>query len=235
MVWERRIWIDGVCYPVVISDEQKALLAAKAAGRAVVGLLRKNGEQELTVARYLVETLEAADERYLERIVRRQTGKPWIIGESERLILREFMMGDEKQIFREENDREDDQVFYIPQKLEAYIRLQYGFYEYGLWAVVRKEDKKILGKAGITAYDHERGGYMLAYHIFSPYRCHGYGQEACRIILDYVKQEGGGRIYALAEASNKISVRLLEKLGFRAMEQKYSGSDSSSILFVRNC
>ena len=39
MTQEYTVWIGKTAYPVVVSDERKALLAAKAAGRAFVGLI----------------------------------------------------------------------------------------------------------------------------------------------------------------------------------------------------
>lgn len=225
MKQEREVSVDGTIYRVVISDEKETLLAARAAGRVPVGLLHENGDQDLGAARFLVETPEAADERYLERVVRREIGLPWIIGESVRLMLREFTMADMNQVLREPDDQEADRVFYTPDKLEAYIRGQYGFYEYGLWAVVRKSDGKLVGKAGLT--DCRTGSceaavcpMELGYHIFMPYRRKGYAEEACRMILNYAEQEYDAQVYADVESDNTASVGLLEKLGFRRMAEK---------------
>lgn len=231
MKQEREVSVEGTAYRVVISDERETLLAARAAGRVPVGLLHETGEQNLGTARFLVETLEAVDEQYLERVVRREIGLPWIIGESGRLILREFTMGDLEQVQKEPTDREADRVFYTPDKLEAYIRGQYGFYEYGLWAVVRKADGKLIGKAGLTdcrAGEREDGAVMmeLGYHIFSPYRRQGYAGEACRIILDYAAQEYESPVYADVACDNAASIGLLKKLGFRRMAEKIPGAQS---------
>lgn len=235
MIWEREIRIEGNIYSVVISDQRTALLAAKAAGRAVVGLLTENNSQELSGIRYLVETVQAADDGYLERIVRREKGMPWIIGESSRLLLREFIMGDERQVLPEPEDEEADSIFYCREKLKAYIRSQYGFFEHGLWAIVRKADGKILGKAGVTAGEAADEGMFLAYHVFGPYRRRGYAWEACRMVLDYVEREYKSQIFALVRETNEASRRLLEKLGFVVKGQRYNESGHPYILYVRNC
>ena len=39
MVQNYTVWVEKKAYPVVVSDERKALLAANAAGRAFVGLI----------------------------------------------------------------------------------------------------------------------------------------------------------------------------------------------------
>lgn len=68
MVWEQDVAVEGICCRVVISDEADTLLAAKAAGRVIVGCLGGDGEKRLPMARYLVETMDAADAQYLERV-----------------------------------------------------------------------------------------------------------------------------------------------------------------------
>lgn len=231
MKQERRIILDQTAYDVVISDQRETLLAARAAGRVPVGLLGTSRE-DLGAARYLITDLDGADDTFLERVVRREKGMPWIIGESERLLVREFTMEDCGAVLPEPEDGEADRVFYTPDKLEAYIRGQYGFYEYGVWAVVRKCDGALVGKAGITALEEQP---ELGYHIFWPFRRNGYAEEACRIILDYIREEYGGPVCAVTLCSNTASRRLLEKLRFTLADQKYNEAGQTRCRYVRNC
>ena len=189
MTQEYTIWVEKKAYPVVVSDEREALLAAKAAGRVFVGLINmKNGmeyqeksepdggaeqmrgvaEKEygsdiLWDAEYLA-TPDAICQEYLERIVRRHIGLPWVIAETERLLIREFTLDDIAQMPEEpdawytEEERTADRVFYDKDKLESYIKSQYRFYEYGIWAVVRKADDVIVGKAGVTNLEESENG-----------------------------------------------------------------------------
>lgn len=226
MVWERDVVVEDICCRVLISDEAEALLAAKAAGRVIVGCLGEDGRGQLPMADYLVESIDAADGRYLERVVRRERGLPWKIAENNRLRLREFTVGDAMQIPEEPGDQAADRVFYEREKLAAYIQSQYRFLEYGLWAVERKRDGKILGKAGLTNCDGN-GYFEFAYHIFKPWRRQGYAQEACRMVIDYVWEEykeAAKGIYAVVEASNYASAGLLQKLGFSLTEPGCSGA-----------
>ena len=81
--------------PVLISDEKEALLAAKAAGRAIVGLWRpEQAMDEISAAKYVVENVDDATEEYLERVARRHLGWPWRICETERLVIREMFADD---------------------------------------------------------------------------------------------------------------------------------------------
>ena len=55
MKTERKVLVDGVLYPVILSDEQETLLAAKAAGRVFVGLAEKGGAARLWGVEYVAE------------------------------------------------------------------------------------------------------------------------------------------------------------------------------------
>lgn len=215
MTEERTVLVDGTQYGIVLSDERETLLAARAAGRVPVGLWKE--QVDLSMVRYLVEDVEAADEAFLERVVRREMGLPWRIAESERLLLREFEADDWQYILPEAQDTDQDRIFCGKETLSAYIQNQYGFYEYGVWAVVRRSDGVILGTAGIVgAEDREDTGLWLelGYHVFEPYRRCGYAMEACRMILDHAQEEYEAHVYARTKWSNLASRKLLEKLGF---------------------
>lgn len=252
---ERTITIDGQVHIVVISDEKKALLDAAASGRAIIGFWdRSLPSTDLYPAQYVVECPEDVDDTYLEQVVRRKLGLPWVIGETERLLIREFTMDDIFQVVREEGDTAADEVFAEPEKLGEYIRCQYGFYEYGIWALVRKSDGQLVGKAGVTnvpgaqsvrghqelwfhqelRYDQEPG-VELGYHIFHPYRNRGYAVEACQEILTYASSHLDCPIYAKIDASNEASIRVAVKCGFQLIQQIYSESGQCSYLFLWNC
>ncbi len=216
---ERVVWLEGTPHVVVLSDDNEALLAAQAAGRAVVGILNC-GSAETLSAVYLAEHMSAVTDSYLERIVRRHLGLPWIVMETRRLLIREFQAEDARQIPREECAGEADKIFSDERKLADYIRCQYGFYEYGIWAVTEKESGRIIGKAGVSRMEEQKPEEMfsgtgaltimelpmrkrngnifldkpvlwieLGYHIFEPYRRKGYALEACRGIIEYLNGE----------------------------------------------
>lgn len=266
MMLEQLVRIEDRFYPVVISDEQQVLLAAKAAGKAIVGYLHEDGERDLSPAMYLVESLDVleytwipqkpgikdetsgaangavAPQPYLVQVVCRQFGLPWKIAKTHRLCIREFVPADVSHVHQEPGDREADRIFYTPEKLNAYIQNQYGFYEYGIWAIVRKSDGVLLGKAGVNFFDpsavpEETGPLQLelGYHIFIPYRNQGYASEACQAILDYVKETWNCPIYAMVEGDNAPSTKLLKKLNFHFKEQRYSPEGQTQSLYAWNC
>ena len=150
----RYVNINKQRIPVLISDEHEALLAAKAAGRAIVGLWRPGGEEDWSPAEFLVEEPEDADERFLERVVRRRLGLPWFICGTERLKIREIFGDDYEEIW----GNQVGHGFGSVEELEAYTRNQYRFYEFGFWAVVERESGELAGIAGLTVCREEEDG-----------------------------------------------------------------------------
>lgn len=151
---EYEVMTEGKLYPVVVSDEQAVLLAAKAAGRAVIGVYDPGCREKAPFGvPYLIEEGAEISESFLERIVRRHLGLPWIIAETERLLLREFTSGDWKYLDEQERKDFGGQAGFL-----AYVSHQYSFYEYGMWAVVEKAGQSIIGMAGVKNLEGTNGG-----------------------------------------------------------------------------
>lgn len=144
-VW-KIAYVNNREVPVLISDEKEALLAAKAAGRAIVGLWRpEQAMDEISAAKYVVEDVNDATEEYLERVARRHLGWPWRICETERLVIREMFADDFDEVWTNQIGLGFGSV----EELEAYTKNQYTFYEFGFWALVEKESGKLIGVAGL--------------------------------------------------------------------------------------
>ena len=188
--------------PILISDEKEALLAAKAAGRAIVGLWDSgHPEKDLSPAVYLVEKPEDADEEFLERVARRHLGLPWKICETKRTIVRE-LRGEE---FMELWDNQVGLSFSSPEELEVYTKNQYAFYGFGFWGIVEKKSGELIGVAGLRVPEEADGKMVygiswedappdsaeleLGYHIFVPFRRKGFAKEVCNAILSYAKED----------------------------------------------
>lgn len=179
---EQTVWVEGKAHTVVLSDEREALLAAQAAGRAVVGIRGRrkaveegrfsarteqgesvsseNDEADWLPVSFLAEDASGLDPAYLERVVRRHLGLPWKIAETDHLIIREFQTGDARVVPPEESAGQSDQVFCREDMLAEYIRFQYGICGYGIWAVTEKESGRLVGKAGVSRMERteESGG-----------------------------------------------------------------------------
>lgn len=239
MTRQHELLIDGNLYGITVSDEREALLTAKAVGRAFVAV----GDEMFSGigVEYAVESFEAVDEKYLERVLRRHLGLPWNIIESDRVLIRELTPEDYKFVSKEENAFSDEEQYL------AYLNSQYRFYEYGLWGIERREDGILVGTAGVWNYEPKRTGnnrvkirepqnvwrwnkknleketeedfvlqLELGYRTFAPYRRNGYAEEACKLIFSYVGEWYGDEyeIFAVTKASNIVSENLLKKLKF---------------------
>ena len=149
MVMEYNISLEGRSHPVVISDEPEALLAAKAAGRAIIGVEGNGNKWNITCAHYIIPDFMSASRELAELVLRRHLGLPWTIGTTGRLIIREFVKEDAGRIPEEEYGVEE-KVFRSPELLAHYIEKQYGFYEYGTWALEEKGSGALVGMAGVS-------------------------------------------------------------------------------------
>ncbi|MBE5971053.1 MAG: GNAT family N-acetyltransferase [Lachnoclostridium sp.] len=234
--WKTAI-VNGREIPVLVSDEKEALLAAKAAGRAVVGLWRPGQEmEEIAAARYVVEDPEDVTEEYLERVARRHLGIPWHICETERLLIREMFADDFDEVWSNRIGRGFGSI----EELEAYTKNQYTFYEFGFWALVEKQTGNLVGMAGLTlpgesseeGYGENLESYALCaesqaeqtegetleigYHVFPAYRRRGYAKEACSAIIQYgIEELGASKITARIAKENIRSKNLAKELGLK--------------------
>lgn len=232
----RYVKTEGKTIPLLISDEKEALLAARAAGGAIVGF---QGEKELEwgLADFIVDNLAEADDAFLERAARRQLGLPWHICHTRRLTVREICREDFSLIRKQKIGP----GFESEEAMEAYRRNQYGFYGFGLWALEEKGNGRLAGIAGLCVPREwtGAGAWMycgsnrlpegacsdvleLGYHVFSPYRRKGLGMEACLAILEYGRRELNVFRYAVwIETGNLISEAFARALGFSDTEPEW--------------
>jgi ribosomal-protein-alanine N-acetyltransferase len=206
LIREVQVPVEGCLYPAVISDDGDALLSAAAAGKTVIGILREGvGGPGFSRCLYLVDSPEAVTRKLLERAVRRTAGLPWLIAGTPRLMIREFQDSDPLE---PPSEHDGDGVFSSREKRRSYIWNQYRIAEYGIWALVRKSDGRIVGKCGIDR--------QFCYHIYPDFRRQGYAEEASRAVFAYAKRElGMTELTGLIRADNTASRRLAEKLGMR--------------------
>lgn len=222
-------------YSVLISDEREALLAADAAGRAIIGLWDPNApDRECGPADFLVEHADDVDEPFLECVVRRRLGLPWTICETERLAVREICQGDIRQIVQGKAGN----GFGSREAVEAYIRHQYPVFGFGIWAVTNRQNGSLVGLAGVTApqenraEDEERYQKRLCrgcaevilemgYFTFPEYRQRGYAKEACLAVMEYASRElEAGCLLLRIARGNLPSQKMAAVLGFERIEGK---------------
>ncbi|MCR5748307.1 MAG: GNAT family N-acetyltransferase [Lachnospiraceae bacterium] len=152
----------------------------------------------------IVEGFEEITADFCEKMLMRKLEKPWIIARTERLMIREFRPDDELGVFK---DKWGDRSF-----IDRYIDCQYHLFGYGIWALEKKDDGKIIGKAGLfNSPRHE--GLELGYEVIEGYRRQGYAFEAVKAISKYASEElEAERIFITISPDNIASIGLAEKL-----------------------
>ena len=142
--------------------------------------------------------------------------------ETDRLLLREFVMDDVEDFFKMVSDPDVTRYTSDGGKtleearkgLEERLFQDYRKYGYGRWAAVYKPTGKVIGFAGLKYLD-DVNEVDLGYRFFKEYWGKGLATEASRAVLAYgVDNLQLRRIIGIADIENKASIRVLEKVGF---------------------
>ena len=145
-----------------------------------------------------------------------------IILETERLILRTWLLNDLKDYFEIYGAPEvwrfidPKGVFESEDAARRSLRRGIAYQEeHGIchWAVVEKNRGKVIGACGFNL--HEGGPELeLVYHFAPAYWGRGYATEAARACLRYAFEElNAPQIVASTSSKNFASQRVLEKIG----------------------
>lgn len=147
--------------------------------------------------------------------------------ETERLLLREYTMGDFDALYEIMSDSETMRHYmavfdaektrnWISWNLENYEK--YGF---GLWAVVLKETDEFIGDCGITMQNID--GDMLpeiGYYIHKKYWRQEFAKEAARAVRDWVFQNTHfDTIYSCMKYTNTASYYTAVSIGMRKIKE----------------
>jgi len=148
-----------------------------------------------------------------------------IIAEAPSLFLRQFHIADLDAIAEVFGDPEVMRFGPGPQSRDWVQKWLRGCREecyqkwgFGLWAVVRKSDRRVIGYCGLTRFDDLGGqpeieiGYRLARAAWG----RGLATEAARAARDYAFDVLTlPRLVAIIDPRNLASIRVAEKCGLR--------------------
>lgn len=181
-----------------------------------------NQEDVFNGAEYMIERLEEVDYEVVDMAYRRLAGIPWEIFKTERCIVRETIVEDVDSLYgiygepaitqymEDLYEDRDEEIAYI----RDYRRRMYGFYGYGIWSILSRQDGQVIGRAGIS-WREEFDVPELGFVIGVPWQRQGYAYEVCSAILQYAwKEIGFKQIQALVMEHNEKSAALCRKLGF---------------------
>jgi ribosomal-protein-alanine N-acetyltransferase len=159
--------------------------------------------------------------------------------ETERLLLREFLTTDDAGMF--ELDSNPAVHLYLGNKpvknideSRRYIENVHKQYQdngTGRWAVILKETNEFIGWSGIKfikdTINNHQNFYEIGYRFIEKHWGKGYATEAGLAFIDYAFNEMKVEaLYAYADAGNKGSRNILEKLGMQYVNSfEYEGED----------
>lgn len=221
-----------------LADSKRLLQMLSGRGAAYCAYSHSaNQGEELKPADYILMEPQWVDRDSLVKIWQRQRHLPWIILETERCIVREFVTGDleaicglyddEARRFLEAPSEDLDRERKI---LAAYIDRVYPLCGYGHWAVLDRGTGKLIGRFGFSFPKASAPGPVpdasFGYLLHRDRRGRGIAREVCAALLEYgFSQLGFETVGADAEAANAASVKILQSFGFkevaREKDQRY--------------
>ena len=145
--------------------------------------------------------------------------------ETERLLLRHFTTEDAADNYRIYTDpdnmrfmgRRPDSVQFEREHILKHITNYYEKHGFGLWAVILKENKRLIGRCGLI-YQQIEGAQELevSYLIDKKYWGKGLASEAVRATVRLAFEEYKfPRVVAVINPENVASVRVAEKVGMK--------------------
>lgn len=154
--------------------------------------------------------------------------------ETERLRLRPFTLDDEAEVFALVSHPEVArfvrfEAHRTPAETRAFLQSAQQHYHRSdpfSWAIVRREDERVIGSCGFVSQAGERQSAEIGYWLGKPYWGKGYAAEAARALVRFgFEQMNLERVEAKCFVENRAGQRVIEKLGMR-----FEGTDRSEMI-----
>ena len=161
-------------------------------------------------------------------------GDPIPVLETERLRLRPFTLDDEAAVFALASDPdvarfmrfEAHRTFADTRAFLELVLQHYGRSEPFAWAIVSREDGRLIGSCGFPKQNDMRNSAEIGYWLGKPYWGRGYAVEAARALVRFGFEEMGlDRVEAKCFVENRAGHRVIEKLGMN-----FEGTDRSEMI-----
>ena len=204
---------------LLLAGSPQTLALAKDTKMATVGFGSVTSGADI-----LVEGFDEVDVQFLDRIMKRAQGLPWITVVTERCYLREITLDDLDDLFalyaQPGITDYTEPLYERPQEeqyTKDYIEKMYRFYGYGMWLVCDRESGVLMGRAGFSHQDlGDEIVLEMGYIIGVPYQRQGYATEVCEKLIAFARENLSdfGTLNCFVEPGNTASHGLIEKLHF---------------------
>ena len=225
ILWGTALDTDGQGQDMVcITDSEEEMKEIKKKGYPCIFV--ETGGHKIYGADLVVEDSKDLTGELCKKVYCRHYEIPSVILETERLIIRETVREDARELYRiydgavylealPKNVKEEEKI------LSSYFQNIYGFYGYGMWSVIEKESGTLIGRVGLENGGWDLGGILeLGYLIGKEWRRRGYGFEAANAVLYYAKEKLEEKwLHLRTHRENVPSVKLAEKLGFQKIKE----------------
>ncbi len=204
-----------------LSDRRE--LIRKAADRGIPTVYyEKPGSDTVYEADLVIFDLSVLDGLTLERVWQRHQGLPWKIAETEEWLIRESTAEDFEALYG--IYQEPETTDYLPplskdrekekERFLSYIRHQYPFYGYGLYSLIEKKSKRVMGRIGFENREYQGTVYLeLGYLIGAAFRGRGLAFQASLALLESLEElTGEEKAAVFYHPQNIPSRRTAEKL-----------------------
>ena len=221
-----------------IADSERLLRRLQDLGAASCGYSHggqtpgNGGLTPIKRADYILMEPQWVDRDSLVKIWQRQRRLPWMILETARCVVREFVPEDLEAI-RALYDEEAERFLEAPSEdtekerkiLEAYIDRVYRLCGYGHWAVISRQTGELIGRIGFSFPNSSAPGpapdATFGYLVRKDMRGKGIAREVCAALIEYgFSQLGFELIGADTALSNNASDKILRSFGFREVARR---------------
>lgn len=148
--------------------------------------------------------------------------------ETERLVLRKLTLHDANDMFEMRSN--PDMIDFTDGKLDEYLDDTIKFIDIinnGIkknkwvnWALVYKENNRLIGTINIWNLNHEENKAEIGYGIVPKYQGKGLMMEALKAVVNYGLNDMNLEILEVwTERRNLKSIKLVEKFGFRFIKE----------------
>ena len=146
-----------------------------------------------------------------------------MIFETERLVLREMNQDDYRdlaEILQNSNVMYAYEHDFTDMDVQIWLdrqRKRYETYGFGLWAVILKNTKEMIGQAGLTLQPYKDTEVLeIGYLLKEKFWHYGYAREAAagckKYAFEVLKQD---KVCSVIKVDNTSSIRVAESIGMR--------------------
>lgn len=210
-----------------VTDDNGAYEKIAAQGGKALAIVEEDGARGArTHAEYICTDVYEAEYKYFNEVWHRLNDLSMEILRTKRLILRETTEADVDYFYEMYKDPKltefTEDLYDDPEEEKEYVRQYrekvYKVSIYGIYTVIRKKDKRVIGRVGTTVrqgFDEIEVGFVIG----TAYQQQGYAYEAMQAVLERMDKFGETKRFALVMPGNVSSQALLKKLSF-AMERE---------------